>query len=363
MEKMKRFILLEIPVTTCNLRCKYCYITQQKRWKAKLPVFKYNAEQIRKALSVKRLGGVCLFNLCGGGETLLPPEMTNIIRALLEEGHYVEVVTNGTITKRFEEIIAFPPDLLKRLIFKLSFHYDELLRINKLDAFFDNAQRVRKAGCSISVELTIFDELVPEIEKIQEICQDKMGALCHLTIGRNDIDPQISILSKYPVDEYEKIWSTFSSTMLDYKLTTYYVKRKEFCYAGDWSLNIDLGSGKTRQCYKLRYTQNIFDDIDSPLQFRAIGKCCALPHCYNSHALLTLGLIPSLDAPTYAEMRNRICSDGTEWFEDDVKEFYSCKLCDSNDEYSAMRKMKTTLLERLNGIISRVRRRLARCFN
>lgn len=360
---MKRLILVHIPVTTCNLRCKYCYITQSKKWNDKLPVFKYNAEQIRKALSAKRLGGICLFNLCGGGETLLPPEMIDIIKVLLEEGHYIEVVTNGTITKRFDEIIAFPPDLLKRLIFKLSLHYEELLRKNKLDTFFDNAKRVKKAGCSITVELTTFDELIPEIEKIQEICQEKMGALCHLTIGRNVIDPQISILSKYPIDEYKKIWSTFSSPMFDFKLSTFNVKRKEFCYAGDWSLLIDLESGEARQCYRSSFSKNIFDDIDSPIQFRAIGKFCAEPHCYNSHALLTLGLIPSLDTPTYAEMRNRICSDGTEWFEDNVKEFYSCKLGDSNDEYSAMRKIKSTLLGRLKEIISRAHRRLPRYFN
>ncbi len=103
-DKIKRFIDCYVPVTTCNLRCHYCYITQQRKFDAKLPEFKYSAEHVAKALSKERLGGACCINFCGGGETLLPPEMIGIIRKLLEEGHYVMVVTNGTMSKRFDEI-------------------------------------------------------------------------------------------------------------------------------------------------------------------------------------------------------------------------------------------------------------------
>ena len=57
-DKIKRFIDCYVPVTTCNLRCHYCYITQQRKFDAKLPEFKYSAEYIAKALSKERLGGV-----------------------------------------------------------------------------------------------------------------------------------------------------------------------------------------------------------------------------------------------------------------------------------------------------------------
>ena len=56
---------------------------------------------MRKALSKERLGGICLINFCGGGETLLPPEIVKYIRVLLEEGHYIMIVTNATVSKRF----------------------------------------------------------------------------------------------------------------------------------------------------------------------------------------------------------------------------------------------------------------------
>ncbi len=342
-EKIKRLILVNVPINTCNFRCKYCYITQTERWGDKIEPFKYSAEQIGKALSKSRLGGTCLINLCAGGETLLAPEMPAVIRVLLEEGHYVEVVTNGTINKRIDEILEFPSDLLNRLVFKLSFHYEELIKLNKIDSFFANAERLKDAGCSITIELTTFDGLIDKIAEIQRVCFEKTGALCHLTIGRDDTDPKTPIASHYPKEKYREIWSSFSSPMLDFKLQTYYVKRKEFCYAGDWSLYVSLGTGVAKQCYKSNFTQNIFDDVLSRIKFRPIGKFCQEPHCYNSHSLLTCGTIPEFDSPTYLDMRNRYCSDGSEWFTDKAKKFYSSKLNESNREYGLVRKQMNTV--------------------
>ena len=102
MDKIKRFIDCYVPVTTCTLRCHYCYITHHRLFDNKLPTFKYTPEQVRKALSKERLGGICLINFCGGGETLLPPEIVKYIRVLLEEGHYIMIVTNATVSKRFD---------------------------------------------------------------------------------------------------------------------------------------------------------------------------------------------------------------------------------------------------------------------
>ena len=89
----------------------------------KLPEFRYSPDVVQRALAVERLGGICLVNMCGGGETLLPPQMTDYVRVILENGHYVTVVTNGTVSSRFAEIAAFPSELLSRLHFKFSYHY------------------------------------------------------------------------------------------------------------------------------------------------------------------------------------------------------------------------------------------------
>lgn len=71
MDKIVKFIDCYIATETCNLRCKYCYITQQRKFNNRLAEFTHTPEEIRKALSKKRFGGGAewlLFNqfLCRG---------------------------------------------------------------------------------------------------------------------------------------------------------------------------------------------------------------------------------------------------------------------------------------------------------
>ena len=250
-EKIKMFIDTYVPVTTCNLRCHYCYITQQRLFSEELPSFKYSSETVFKALSKERLGGVCHFNICGGGETLLPSQMTDYIRVILEQGHYVMVVTNGTISKRFDEIIRLPQELLSRLCFKFSYHYIELKKKGLMEQFFENIQKVREAGCSFSLELLPCDEAIPLIGEIMQLAKEKVGAVCHVTVARDDASPMRDkpILSQLSRADYEKTWDIFNSEMFSYKLSIFGNKRKEFCYAGVWSAYLNLGTGEIQQCY------------------------------------------------------------------------------------------------------------------
>lgn len=347
MEKMKKFIDIYIPVTTCNLRCEYCYITQNGLFANELPKFKYSPEYIAKALSKERLGGPCHLNMCGGGETLLPVELIEIIRKLLEEGHYIFIVTNGLLTERFNEIIKFPVDLLERLGFKFSFHYKELKKRNKMNVFFENIKKIKKAGCSFTVELTPHDEIIGDIDSIKEICMKEVGALCHVTVARlHDVKKNIPILTKHSKEEYKNIWGEFKSEFFDFKMSIFNTKRIEFCYAGAWSYNLDLGTGELKQCYASNFSQNIYKNIKVPLKELAIGRC-KLPHCYNGHVFLTTGLIPELDTPTYAEMRNRKPVDGIEWLSPKMKSFLSSKLIELNKEYDLNKKRKISIKNRL----------------
>ena len=353
MEKMKRFIDIAIPVQTCNLRCPYCYIAQEKKFLAALPYFMYDAKTIGKALSKERLGGICHFNLCGGGETLLPPQMTEIIYEMLKQGHYLAIVTNGTVTKRFEEIAQFPEEFRKRLLFKFSFHFTELKRLNKFKLFWDNVHRMQDAGCSISVELTPNDETIQYIDEIKEMCMKEVKALCHITVARKETDKDLPILTKYSREEYYKIWDTFDSDLFRLKMSTFNVKRKEFCYAGYWTATLNLGTGILRQCYCGKIIQNIFKDIDKPINWQAIGTHCTEPHCHNSHVWLTLGNIPDLsELPTYALMRNRVCYDGTEWLQPEMKEFLSTKLYDTNEQFDEKTKSKINRKMAVDSVIS-----------
>ena len=345
MDKLKRFIDVYVPVTSCTLRCEYCYITHNRLFSAGLPEFKYDVETVRKGLSKERFGGVCLFNFCGGGETLLPPEMPKYIRAVLEEGHYVSVVTNATVDRAFDEFAAFPPELLERLFFKFSYHYTQLKQRNLLDRFFANIKKVVDAGASFTLEATPSDEWIPYIEEMKERALKEVGALPHISVARDEHDMgEIPILTKMSREEYYNFWmSSFDSKLFDFKMSVFNKKRNEFCYAGDWVNMLDLGTGELSNCNCHLHSQNIFNNPQDPIRFCAIGHHCQLPHCFNAHVWMTFGCIPEMDTPSYTDMRNRTRADGSEWLKPTVKTAFSQKLKDSNKEYGSIKKLSTDL--------------------
>lgn len=333
MDKLKGFIDIQVPVDTCTLRCHYCYITQQHLFDSKIPKLKYSPEQIGKALSKKRLGGTYHINMCGNGETLLPAEMTPIVKAILEQGHYIMIVTNGTVSKRFDEMLEFPVALRRRLGFKFSFHYLELKKRGLLDRFFNNITKVREAGCSFSLEVTPSDELVPFIDELKEEAIRRVGALPHLTVARDETNPDFVLLTKMSKEDYIKTWGAFNSALFDFKIKVFLEKRNEFCYNGLWGGLLSLGTGHLRACDKTLLHKNIIENPDEPITMRPIGKCNKA-HCHNAHAWLTLGMIPALETPYYCEMRDRIDNNGKHWLNDDMRAFLSQKIEDQNSRLS-----------------------------
>lgn len=338
MDKIKKILLVNVPTGKCNLKCPYCYISLVDGWKRDVDLFPRDLKEITRAFAMERFGGTCYVNLCSQGETLFYPQMIEILRVFLEQGHYVEVVTNGVLTKRFKEISKYPIELLEKLSFKFSFHYSELKRLNLFDDFFSNVQLMKESGASFSVELTPVDEEEACILDIKDICMERLGALCHTTIARDDRNKSIPVLSSHSKQEYYNIWSVFDSGMLEFKNRVFQEKRSEFCYAGDWSLYINLFTGDIQKCYCSPVNGNIYDFTRS-IHFEAIGEC-PISHCYNAHSLMTFGLLPEVDTPTYTYIRNRVCLDGSEWLKPRVKEFYNSKLIESNSEYDVATKKR-----------------------
>ena len=343
MEEIKRLILGIIPNQKCNLKCEYCYISQADAWKEPGRL-RYSAEYIAKCLSKKRLGGTALINLTGNGETMLQADVIPLTRELLREGHFVEIVTNGTITKHINEILKFPDELLSHLFFKISFHYKELKKRKMLELFFDNVNAIKSSAASFTLELMAYDEIEQDIVDIKKICLDKVGAVCQATIGRNDKRKDKALLSEHTVEEFSAIWKSLDSPMTQFKLDTIGKKRKEFCYAGDWSLFVDMYTGESQPCYWQPYNQNIFANPEKPIKFCPVGHTCTQPYCTNAHAHMTWGLIPQLDTPYYADMRNRKCLDGSEWLKSECKSFFTSKLKDQNREYNKMQKIVHNLV-------------------
>lgn len=349
MDKMKRLIECYVPIYACNMKCDYCYIKQNegRHFEKKISPFQYKPDYIAKCLSSKRLGGTSLINLCAGGETLLSHEVVDLARYLLEEGHYVMIVNNGTITKHIKELCNLNPKLRARLWFRFSLHYLELLRLKKIDTFFDNVSYAKNSGCSIAVEMVASDAYIPYITTIKKICMQRIGSLPEISIARRESD--FKTLTDLSQEDYQKIWGSFASKSFELKSNTVGIKRKEFCYAGDWTVTLDLKNGKMSKCYS-ECVQKIFDNPDEKIKFEAIGHHCPLPYCHNSHIWMTCGNIPELDFPTFAEIRDKKCKDGTYWLTKEMHDFIDCKLIDSNKSYSKIQKAKVEFKYYFNSI-------------
>lgn len=205
----ERTIDIHIPVTHCNLSCHYCYVSHKNMRNAEATPFKCTAEELGNALTIKRLGRICHFNICGLGETLIPQQTVDITKELLKQGYYIIVVTNGLLKERLKQFCSFPDDYKKRLGFKFSFHFLELKTKNLMEEFFSNIDMVRKAGMSFSLEMTPSDELEPYIQEIKKICMENVGALCNVTIPRDMTKKDPVLLSKHLFEEFGQIWKVF----------------------------------------------------------------------------------------------------------------------------------------------------------
>lgn len=343
MDQIKKIILLHVPTSICNFRCHYCYLSQRKEcYQGVQPHMQYTPQQVAAALSRKRLSGLAFINICAEGETLLTNDIDLYIKALAEEGHYIEVVTNLVITSMLEKILRMDAALLRRIEFKCSFHYLELKKRKLLDVFAENVKKIWDAGASANIEITPSDELIPYINEVKEFSLKHFGALPHITIARDDRTKGIDYLTKLNMADYDGAWSTFESDFWTYKKTIFGKKQKDFCYAGRWSLYVNLATGTARQCYCGKSFGNIFENPDEPFPEEPIGKC-GRAHCYNGHALLTLGLIPNATPIGYGDIRNRVREDGSEWLQPELKAFFNTKLVDSNSEYSMQQKRKAML--------------------
>lgn len=328
--KIVKYIDCYVPYRSCNLKCGYCYIGQVNGFR-KTNLKLHSAKFIRAALSAQRLGGTALINFCAGGETLMVKELVPIITELVKEGHYISVVTNGTITSTLDELLDSGVDI-SRLFIKFSFHYLELKRTGSMDVFFANIRKARKAGVSVTVELVPSDELVPYIDEIKNCSIKNLGTLPHLTVPRDDTVSDLKVLTNYPLDEYEKIWGQFASAMFDFKLKLINIKRLEYCKAGEWSFHMHLDTGNIFKCLQNPYLDNLYENICREIRLEPVGNRCCLPYCYNGHSYLPLGLVEEIEAPTYYCIRDRETIDGEHWVTDEMKKVFTQKLFLNNSK-------------------------------
>ena len=356
MEKIKRFIECLIPVTACNFKCSYCYVIQRNNNKGQLPHMKYSPEQIGEALNKERLGGCCYFSICGAGETLIPKDTVKIVKILLKNGHYVNITTNGTMTNRFREIVDDnSKENLERLHFSFSFHYLELVRTNNLEVFFCNINTIKKAGCSFLVQINLNDDYIPYLDEIKRICIEKVGAYPQVAATRKENNlKNVDLLTNYSKEEYLDFGREFNSPLFDFTMLNFNRKVKEFCYAGDWSFVLNLATGRMQRCYACHDSFDIIANPHKPIPFCEIGYHCKSLFCMNSSHFLSLGVIPTIDTPTYAELRNR---DYAGWYSESMKDVLNSKLIENNKmQHHALRRIIFNLHDDFHGLASRIKK-------
>ena len=337
MDRITHFFECLLPISICNLECEYCYLTQQNRKNMKNVKFDYSVEHMVKALSKERVSGVCYLSLCGTGETCLQDGLTELVLGLLKEGHYINITTNGTISSVLHNLTLFDDRLRDKIQVAFSLHYLELKKRNMLNLFFQNVNKVKNAGISIVVQLNLYDGYIEYLDEIKAICLKEIGALPQIALTRMEEQHRFRIMSDMSEKEYYALGKEFKSPLFDVTVKNFNVKRREFCYAGDWSATINLKNGIMDACYGAGHTQNIFEKIDKPIKFEAIGHGCPSKYCVNSSHFMSLGVIPHANIPSYVELRDRREAN---WYNTKMREFLSQKFNDSKSEYGMIKKMQ-----------------------
>ena len=337
MEGIKRFIDCTMPYYFCNLLCEYCYVIQGEYRGSKELKLDYNIDIIKQSLTKERFGGMCFFSICAAGETLAPKETVPIVSALLDNGHFVNVTNNGTMSKRIKELCKLPDEMLQRLLLSFSFHYLELKRLNLMDTFFYNVQTVKDAGISFFIQINLYDGYIQHIDEIKSLCMERLGVLPQVPATRKMYGYGWRLHTEHEDDGYFEAGRQFNSLLFEFTTKNFMRKRREFCYAGDWSFKLNLGTGILYDCYGINKGQNIFENPDRPIKFRAIGNTCPSIYCVNASHFMSQGIIPSIVTPTYAELRNR---PEAGWFNETALEYLNGKLSQTNREYTASEKLK-----------------------
>lgn len=330
MDKIVKFVECTIPIASCNLKCSYCYVIQQNRRDNLLNKMKVTTDVIGKAFNQQRWGGTMLVNLCGYGETLAQPDILEITKEILAQGHYINITNNGTMTARIKQFMDLPKEYKDRLCFAFSLHYVELKKRGLLSAFAENVKMVNKGGCSFLIQLNLCDEYIELEEEIKKYCIQNFGALPQIALTRKEGN-EYSLFTEKSNEEYIEHGRNYDSPLWTFTCRNFKVKREEFCYAGNWSFKLDVATGELRSCYFSAPFYNIYQNINQKIPTLTVGCNCRNKYCVNSSHFMSLGIIPSIDCECYGDLRNR---KEAGWYQGRYLEFVNQKLYDNNKQYS-----------------------------
>lgn len=308
---IKYTITVYVPGSICNFKCSYCYVSQALDSEhLEKPIFHYSIEQMLSAFQPNRLGGIANVIVIGRGETLIPDEVIPFVHGLLDMGHYVEVVTNLSLSNKVEELLCTTKSNLKRLLVKGSLHWVELKRLNLVDVYFNNMKKVLEAGASGLPFFVVCDEYMPYLEEIKNICEEKLGTVpqCSPCLKYDDHSDfyRYGKIRTQPecTDEFvNKIDILFHSKIFDLCVRFLRIDpQKIFCYAGKWSFVVEMDTGYLGKCHNKPTGQNFYD-LKTDIFLEPVACFCGISSCALQYDFIAQGLIPEiLNIPTYGEL-------------------------------------------------------------
>ena len=297
--RIQRYVQGTFRTSGCNLNCSYCYL-KMKGAKNNGTPFPYGIEHIAKALSVSRWG-YCYISLTGDGETLLSEEVVDLAYLLLKEGHYINIINNGTQTHSFKHMSElFDEDCISRTMLTFSFHYVELCKKNLLNQFFSNIRFMRDRGFTVYIHMVLNDDYIQHCDEIKQLCLKEVGFLPQLGMIRDESDRNKERrISQYSQENFYGIADVFQSPYFEMQKDLYEFNCTEhYCYAGRLGVLLNFTSGTMRQCVANDNPVNVFEDIDMEIPFQEVGFNCQSPWCYCS-TFQVLGMVADKNYPSF----------------------------------------------------------------
>lgn len=200
-------IFLSLFVTNrCNLRCKYCFVSNEDAEKKFLQA-EYSLEQIREIVDeFYAMGTRMIFML--GGEPLVHPDIKGIIDYIVGKGIYLHLITNGVLIKKKlndiknAHVVCVSIDGMNEL-------NDELRGDGVYAKALEGVKTAAAAGIPTRIHAVLTRMNLKSIRPIAELCRENN---VHFTIsppnflGETDL-PYMRISR----DEYREFWYEYLS--------------------------------------------------------------------------------------------------------------------------------------------------------
>lgn len=140
---------------------------------------------------------------------------------------------------------------------------------------------MKAVGSSILVQLNLCDEYEPYLKDIAALCEERIGVPVQVAPTREEIDlnRSIRLFTEHTCEEYTNMVKRFHSPLFDFNIKNFNVRRREFCYAGDWSGVLNLNTGILHKCYFLEEEGSICMRIRRRKflfqRWESVGACIA----------------------------------------------------------------------------------------